>query len=135
MGHCCSWPGNRSRRTNSSPIFASLSGGRDLPKPPATAPSPFGLADPDLGRAWLTEAGFTDIDHRSVTGTFELGTDADDAFAFAGRLSVVQGLISDLDTDAKAAALAALHHATREHETEDGVVFRSATWFITARRP
>jgi SAM-dependent methyltransferase len=116
-------------------IFGSLSAGRDIPKPPPTAPSPFGLADPDLGRAWLTDAGFTDIDHRSVSGRFELGTDADDAFTFARQLSVVQSLTADLDPDAKAAALDTLRRAIEDHETPEGVVFNSATWFITARRP
>ena len=116
-------------------MFDTLAAGRELPKPPPIAPSPFGLADPDLGRRWLTEAGFTEIEHRAVTGPFELGADADDAFAFASELSVVQSLISDLDHAARTAALAGLRDALRDHETPDGVLFNSATWFITARRP
>jgi SAM-dependent methyltransferase len=116
-------------------MFGALSAGRDLPKPPPGAPSPFGLADPDLGRGWLTEAGFTDIEHWPVRGTFELGTDADDAYTFACELSVVQGLLGDLDEKARTGALDALRDAIRAHETPDGVLFSSATWFITARRP
>lgn len=116
-------------------MFATLAAGRDLPKPPPTAPSPFGLADPDLGRSWLTDAGFVDIEHEPVSGPFVLGSDADDAFSFACRLGVVQGLTRDLDDDTKAKALGALRNAIEAHETPEGVIFDSATWFITARKP
>lgn len=115
-------------------MIGTLTAGRDVPKPPPGAPSPFGLADPDLGRAWLTEAGFTDVDYRSVKGPFELGTDADDAFSFACQTGVVQSLTADLDADSKDAALGALRDAIVAHETPSGVLFNSATWFITARR-
>ena len=115
-------------------MFDTLSAGRELPKPPPTAPSPFGLADPDLGRGWLSDAGFIDIDHQPVTGTFELGADADDAYDFACQLSVVQGLLGPLDDNARCEALAAFRDAVQAHETPDGVLFNSATWFITARR-
>lgn len=116
-------------------MFDSLSAGRELPKPPPTAPSPFGLADPDLGRRWLSDAGFIDIDHQPVTGTFELGTDTNDAYEFACQLSVVQGLLGPLDDNTKADALAAFRDAIHAHETPNGVQFKSATWFITAHRP
>ena len=115
-------------------MFDTLSAGRDLPRPPATAPSPFGLADPDLGRGWLSDAGFIDIDYQGVAGPFELGTDADDAYGFACQLSVVQGLLGPLDDNAKSDALAAFREAIQAHETPNGVLFNSATWFITALR-
>ena len=116
-------------------MFDNLAAGRDLPKPPPTAPSPFGLADPDLGRGWLSDAGFIDIDHHPVAGTFVLGADADDAYAFACQLSVVQGLLGPLDDYARSEVLAAFRDAIQAHETPNGVLFNSATWFITARRP
>ena len=116
-------------------MFGTLSAGRDLPKPPPTAPSPFALSDPDLGRGWLTEAGFTDIDFRPVRSKFELGPNADEAFTFACRTSVVQGLLAGVDDQVKAQALDELRRAIEAHETSDGVLFNSATWFITARWP
>ena len=115
-------------------MFDTLSAGRDLPRPPATAPSPFGMADPDLGRGWLSDARFIDIDYQGVVGPFELGADADDAYEFACQLSVVQGLLGPLDDNGKSAALAAFRDAIQAHETPNGVLFDSATWFITARR-
>lgn len=112
-----------------------LSAGRDLPTPPPGAPSPFGLADPELGRSWLHDAGFIDVTHESVTENFRFGSDAADALAFACRTSVARGLLGGLDADASAKARDALHDAMRAHETPDGVLFRSATWFIGARNP
>lgn len=115
-------------------MFGTLAAGRQLPTPPPGAPSPFGLADPELGRAWLSEAGFSDIEHEPVEGLFVLGTDADDALSFACETAVAQSLLGGLDDNAKAGALAALGDAIRAHETPDGVLFNSATWFITATR-
>lgn len=116
-------------------IAEALAAGRELPKPPPTAPSPFGLADPELGRGWLSAAGFTDINHESVTGDFRFGADAAQAFAFACRTGIARSLLSDVDDATKAKALDALHDAMRAHETADGVLFKSATWFISARKP
>jgi SAM-dependent methyltransferase len=113
----------------------SLAAGRDLPTPPPTAPSPFGLSDPELGRGWLTDAGFTDIVHTPVELPFSFGSDADDAFAFAKTQGATRGLLDGLDDETAQAALATLHDAFRARETADGVVFQSATWFISARRP
>jgi SAM-dependent methyltransferase len=116
-------------------MFSTLSAGRDLPTPPPGAPSPFALADPGLCRACLTDAGFTDINLDPVEATFDLGTDADDAFRFACRTSAAQGLLSGLDDKTKPLALEALRDALRAHQTPEGVLFNSATWFITAHRP
>jgi SAM-dependent methyltransferase len=116
-------------------MFGTLSAGRDLPTPPPGAPSPFGLADPALGRAFLNEAGFTDVEFEPVEGQFDLGSKADDAFEFAIGTAVAQNLLADLGSDERATALDALHRALCNHETPDGVLFDSAVWFITARRP
>lgn len=116
-------------------MFRTLAAGRDMPTPPPGAPSPFGLADPELARTWLAEAGFIDIDHEAVRGRFLFGAHADDATAFARRTSVAQSLLANLDDASKAHALDALSEAMQAHMTPDGVLFDSAAWFITARRP
>ena len=115
--------------------FVQADAGRDMPTPPPGAPSPFGLADPELARTWLAEAGFIDIDHEAVRGRFLFGAHADDATAFARRTSVAQSLLANLDDASKAHALDALSEAMQAHMTPDGVLFDSAAWFITARRP
>ena len=116
-------------------LLQTLSAGRDLPTPPQGAPSPFGLADPELGKRWLQEAGFIDVAHESVTENFNFGSNAADALAFACRTSAGRGLLGGLDDDTSAKARDELHDAMRAHETSDGVVFKSATWFISARNP
>lgn len=116
-------------------MFHTLSAGRELPPPPPGAPSPFGLADPDLGRGPLGKAGFTDITYEPVLENFDFGLDAADAFAFACRTSVARGLLGGLDEVTSAKALSALRDVMRTHETPEGVLFKSATWFISARNP
>ena len=58
-----------------------------------------------------------------------------DAYDLACQLSVVQGLLAPLDDNARSQALAVFRDAIQAHETPNGVLFNSATWFITARRP
>jgi len=116
-------------------VFGALAAGRDLPKPPPGAPSPFGLADPELGRAWLEGAGFVDVVHESVRDTFCAGATADDAYNFFRRSPIGINLLGGLDEEARGRALDALRAGMQAHDTGDGVLFDSAVWFITARRP
>jgi SAM-dependent methyltransferase len=116
-------------------LTGSLAAGRELPTPPPGAPSPFALADPELGRQVLEEAGFVDVGHEAVHRTFWLGPDADAALRFSQRTPMVQGLLADLDEPTRAEALGTLEAALRAHETPEGVAFASATWLISARRP
>jgi SAM-dependent methyltransferase len=116
-------------------LFGALVRGRELPTPPPGGPSPFGLADPELAHSQLADAGFVDIAHEPVRGEFCVGSDTDDAFAFFSRATIAQGLLAGLDDDAKAAGLDALRDTMASHETDRGVVFDSAAWIYTARRP
>ena len=63
-------------------IRAALAAGRSLPEPPAGAPGPFGLADPDVVLATLTGAGFSDVTLEPVREPLHLGADAAEAFSF-----------------------------------------------------
>jgi SAM-dependent methyltransferase len=113
----------------------ALAVGRDLPLPPPGAPGPFGLADTGYATGVLTEAGFTDVAFRGSEQPFNVGSDADDAYAFAAGLNPVQMLLADLDEPTQARALDGLRATIAAHETPDGVAFRSAAWVITARKP
>jgi SAM-dependent methyltransferase len=113
----------------------SVAAGRELPDPPAGSPGPFSLADRSTGRDALEAAGFVDVDHEDVRVPFFLGADADAALDWARRNPMVRGLVADLDDATRAAAFATLQDALAAHETDDGVLFDSAAWFITARRP
>jgi SAM-dependent methyltransferase len=109
--------------------------GRVLPAPPPGAPGPFSMADQDHSRGVLTDAGFTDIAFARSEHVFHVGTDTDDAFGFMSQLNVLQMMMEDLDEPAKAQAFENLRAAIAAHESPDGVVFRSAAWMMTARKP
>ena len=113
----------------------ALAVGRDLPLPPAGAPGPFSLADTDHARRILTEAGFGDVAFAGSEPPFHVGSDADDAYGFAAGLNPVQLMLADLDEPTRARALDGLRATVAAHETPDGVVFGSASWVITARKP
>lgn len=118
-----------------SAIRAALAMGRDLPAPPPGAPGPFALADTDTAGRILTEAGFTDVAFGGSEKTFNVGSDADDAYGFVSGLQPVLLMLEDLDEPTKAQALENLRANLADHESPDGIVFGSAAWVITARKP
>ena len=83
----------------------------------------------------LTGAGFTDVAFAGSEQPFNVGPDADTAYAFASGLQPVLMMLADLNEPAKARALDNLRATIAAHERPDGVVFRSAAWVITARKP
>jgi SAM-dependent methyltransferase len=112
----------------------ALAVGRSLPVPPAGAPGPFGLADPDRTRSILEAAGFSQVELEDVAVPFFFGVDTDGATDFARAIGTIRGLLDDLDDDQRARALDALRAAITAHDTGDGVVFESRIWLITAVR-
>jgi SAM-dependent methyltransferase len=118
-----------------SSIRAALAMGRDLPAPPPGAPGPFALADTANARRILTEAGFTDVGFAGSEQPFNVGSDTDDGYVFVSGLQPVLLMLEDLDDATKAQGLDNLRATIAAHETADGVVFRSAAWMLTARKP
>jgi SAM-dependent methyltransferase len=116
-------------------VFAALAAGRDLPVPPAGSAGPFGLADPDLARERLTEAGFDAVELTAVDEPFWLGADGQDAYEWFRGTGIVRGLTQDLGDAQRAQALDALRATMHAHDTGDGVRFGSGCWIITANRP
>ena len=112
----------------------ALAAGRSLPTPPAGAPGPFGLGDRDQTRGILEGAGFVDVAFDDVAVPFFFGADTDDAFDFAQSIGIVRGLLDDLDGERRARALDELRDALAAHEADEGVVFDSRVWVITAVR-
>ncbi len=113
----------------------ALEAGRDLPMPPSGTPGPFGLADPDRTRSFLTAAGFVDVALEARDEPFVAGTSVEDAMAFVGASNIATGLLADLDEGDRQRALATLRDALAAHVSPAGVVLGSAAWVITARRP
>ena len=113
-------------------LMTALAAGRDLPSPPADAPGPFSLSDPDRVRTLLSGAGFTDIELVETRGGMWFGADADEADAFV--LGQLGWLLQDLDPPGRARALDALHASNASHASDQGVLYDSAAWIIAAAR-
>ena len=115
-------------------VFGAVAGGRDLPSPPVGRPGPFGLADPDAVRALLGAAGYRDTAVTAVEEPMWVGADEADAFAFLSEMGLVRGFTEQLDAAARNDALDNLREVVAAHATDEGVVFGSAAWLVTARR-
>jgi SAM-dependent methyltransferase len=118
-----------------SSLLGSLRMGRDLPAPPPGAPGPFSLAETDHVRGILTEAGFRDVAFASSEQPWYVGTDTDDAYRFVSGLQPVLVMLEDLDESTRAQALDNLRGVVAAHDTSEGVIFGSASWVVTARKP
>ena len=113
-------------------IFDVVAAGRDLPTPQPGSPGPFGLADPDVVTTILRGAGFVDEHLLSLNEPMRVGADAEDAWTFISEMGFVRGLTDGLGDEDKTRTTGLLRTAIREHETDDGVLFESASWLITA---
>jgi SAM-dependent methyltransferase len=113
-------------------FFTPLAAGREVPVPPADAPSPFALSDPDRVRSLLSAAGFSDVYLEGLTEPMYFGPDPDDALRFVSGQHA--GMVRDLDPDTKARAFDDLRTSLADHRTERGVHYESAAWLIKARR-
>jgi SAM-dependent methyltransferase len=115
-------------------VLEPLAAGRALPAPPAGAPGPFRLADPDEIRRILASAGLADVELADVREPVYFGADPDDAYAFVSALGVTRALLGGLDEPSRTAALKALRNRLAERGGPDGVLLGAAAWLITAHR-
>lgn len=102
--------------------------------PPPEGPGPFSLADPDRVRGLLAGAGFSDIGVEPVLEPVLVGANADEAAEFTRHLPPIQSLLTDVDEDTLAVAVASLRESFVAYESPAGVLLGSATWLVTARR-
>jgi SAM-dependent methyltransferase len=116
------------------PSFAgALAAGRDLPMPPADAPGPFALSDPDRVRSLLGGAGLTEVTLEPMSAGMWFGHDTADAHRFV--LGQLGWMLNGLDDVGRTRAEQALRETLAAHETPSGVVYGSAAWLIRAVRP
>jgi SAM-dependent methyltransferase len=114
-------------------LSGALAAGRDLPLPSPEAPGPFALSDPDRVRDVLTAAGFTGVESEARHESMWFGDDPDDAYRFA--LGLMGWMLQGLDDDGRVRALDNLRYTLTAHDTGHGVLYDSATWTTSARRP
>lgn len=112
----------------------ALAVGRDLADPPSGVPGPFGLADPDRVRAVLDAAGFDRIEIIAAEVPFWFGETVPEAVAYVREVGVLRDLLDGLDAEDAARALDALRATVSAHETDDGIVFDSQVWMVSAVR-
>ena len=99
------------------------------------APGPFVFADPAHAASVLEAAGWTDVRTDGYRGPMWFGPDPSAAFDFVSTQGFTRFRLSELDTAAREAALAALRTTLDAHHNDDGVTYDSAVWIIHARRP
>jgi SAM-dependent methyltransferase len=113
-------------------LSVALAAGRQLPTSAPDAPGPFSLSDPGRVKTILTRAEFTDIELTTTKAAMWFGEDIDVANHFV--LGQFGWMLEGLDNTRRARALDALRATLTAHETDDGVVYESAAWIITATR-
>lgn len=105
---------------------------RALPVPPADAPGPFALSDPDRVRSLLGAGGWAEVDVTALAEPMWFGPDPDHATSFiVGQMA---GLLATLDDDARDQAAGHLHQVMASHLHHDGVWIDSGAWLVTACR-
>ena len=116
---------------------------RYLPPPGENAqtcgPGPFSMANPDVVRAQLAAAGFTNVTFERLDGPVMVGRNVDEALDVqmtlgpAGEIVREAGALAD---GRRAEIEAALRDALQRHVRDDGRVWmQSSSWTITARNP
>lgn len=105
---------------------------------PTTAASadvsrPFSLGDPTIVTELLSTAGFVSIDFTDVREPVFYGPDVDRAVDAVMDLYFVKDALARTD-EAPDKALQRLRDLLEAHMTEEGVLFDSRAWIITARR-
>jgi hypothetical protein len=115
---------------------------RHLPPPGENAqtcgPGPFSMANPDVVRAQLAAAGFTDVAFERLDGPVMVGRDVEQALDVqmtlgpAGEIVREAGALADTHRDRIATAL---RDELSRHARDDGVWMHSSSWTITAKNP
>jgi SAM-dependent methyltransferase len=101
---------------------------------PTPAFHPFSLGDPDATTRILDRAGFGEIGFAWVREPVFYGRDVEEALAWVRGFSTTRDALAALDPDGAARALERLRAMLAEHRGDDGVLFDSRSWLITARR-
>jgi SAM-dependent methyltransferase len=115
---------------------------RHLPPPPddgrTCGPGPFSMADPEVVRAILEGAGWTDVALERIDAPFLVGRTVEDAIDLCLELGPAGEIVREArerGIDRRDAIVADLRAALAPHATPQGVVMRSSTWCITATNP
>ena len=101
--------------------------------PDPRAPGPFAFAEKDYVAQVLGDAGFREIDLRSVTVDVHIADNLDDAVESQSRIGPMARALAELKGEKKDQAVAAARAALSAHVTRDGLDLGAACWLVTAR--
>ncbi len=109
-----------------------LTGGAGATSTPGL--NPFSMADPNVISSVLGTAGFVDVDIADVHEPVYYGRDAAAAFDLVRDMRQPRDLLARMNTASAQRALVRLRELLATHQTDDGVLFDSRAWLVTARR-
>jgi ubiquinone/menaquinone biosynthesis C-methylase UbiE len=95
--------------------------------------SPFSLADESVVEAILHKAGFSDVGFIEVHEPVYYGPDVDTAYDIVFSFKNTQDVLARLDARAAERALDQLRGMLAGHLNDDGVLFDSRAWIVSAR--
>lgn len=101
---------------------------------PTRGCDPFSLGDPTSTRRLLVAAGFTDVDFTEVHEPVYYGPDSHAAYDAVLNLQEPRQLLDRLNGAQAELARKRLQELLATHTTDQGVLFDSRAWIVTARR-
>lgn len=104
------------------------------PPLPGNRSDPFSLGDPAATERLLSRAGFTDIAFSTVHEPVYYGPDSDAAYRAVLTLQEPRQLLEQLNGAPAERAEERLRALLTDHMTDEGVLFDSRAWIVTARR-
>jgi len=107
--------------------------GPDAKATAAWGPGLFSLADTDAVEALLQTAGFARPDFTEVHEPVYYGPDVDTAFQIINSFRNTKEFLATLEAGAARRALDRLRRLLADHRTENGVLFDSRAWIVTAQ--
>jgi ubiquinone/menaquinone biosynthesis C-methylase UbiE len=133
--HLLAWP-PRDPTDWTSQLADALAFGRDLSGelPVVGQPGPLGLADVAQSTAWLTDAGWIDVDVESIRLPI-VYADIDTAVDHLSNFGRAYDLMQGLDTQQRPLALERLRALITSHATHQGVRIERDVLLYRARRP
>ncbi|MGV3710181.1 MAG: class I SAM-dependent methyltransferase [Gemmatimonas sp.] len=113
-------------------IDAALNGATTAKTTEGKGASAFSLGDTMAVKHLLHSTGFVDVTFEDVREPVNYGATVESALAFVRKFATVSEAISTMSPADQALALEQLRQLMNDHLTDDGVLFQSASWIVTA---
>lgn len=101
--------------------------------PDPRAPGPFAFADAHYVEQILQDAGFSNIQIKAHGASLKVADTLAEAVQFQSRVGPAARVMSELEGDQRAQALAAVEEALRPFDEGSGLHLDSAVWLVSAK--